>query len=230
VSDIYPEMKDAHFKCACCGHKLVTSIDRGRVNEPTMCPRCGSKNSFEIVHNLCLFSDKQYVKMQETPDTVPEGETPQNVSLIVYDELVDGCKPGDKVEITGIYRAQGIRASRFKRTLRSVFKTYIDVVSISSMHKDKFQFGNVDKNDHEEQVKFTEHEKAEYKMLSEDPDLYDKLVNSFAPSIWECNDVKKGVLCQLFGGTPKDFGEDLRGRFRSDINILLVGDPSTAKS
>jgi len=56
------------------------------------------------------------------------------------------------------------------------------------------------------------------------------LIKSLAPSIWENEDVKKGILCQLFGGTEKDFTKAGRGRFRSDINCLLVGDPSTAKS
>lgn len=108
---------------------------------------------------------------------------------------------------------------------------------------------------------------------------YVRLVESFAPSIWEMDDVKKGILCQLFGGTmqqstassatsgenaasgdvdPDDFnmsgesaqienigngnGADEGTRTagaskgykpphqRSDINILLCGDPGTSKS
>lgn len=54
------------------------------------------------------------------------------------------------------------------------------------------------------------------------------LIDALAPSIWECHDVKKGILCQLFGGCSKTFTG--RGRFRGEINILLCGDPSTAKS
>ena len=56
------------------------------------------------------------------------------------------------------------------------------------------------------------------------------LVNSFAPSIYGHEEIKKGILSQLFSGARKDFSESGRGRFRSDINICLVGDPSTAKS
>ena len=82
-----------------------------------------------------MFTDKQFIKLQETPEHIPEGETPLNVNLIVYDDMVDNCKPGDKIEITGIYRAQGLRASTNKRILRSVFKTYVDVVSINSTHR-----------------------------------------------------------------------------------------------
>ena len=56
------------------------------------------------------------------------------------------------------------------------------------------------------------------------------LIDSLAPSIWENHDVKKGILCQLFGGVSKEFQHSGRGRFRGEINILLCGDPSTAKS
>lgn len=59
----------------------------------------------ELVHNLCDFSDKQYIKFQERPKDIPEGETPININLIAYDDLVDQCKPGDEIEIIGIYRA-----------------------------------------------------------------------------------------------------------------------------
>ena len=227
VSDIYPEMKDAFFKCAVCGHKIQSPIDRGRVTEPHVCPKCGAKHAFELVHNLCIFTDKQFIKMQETPDTVPEGETPQNVNLVVYDDMVDNCKPGDKVEITGIYRAQGIRASRNKRVLKSVFKTYIDVVSINSQQKQKLFMGDDEEKD---DFQFSDQEIRKFRELKENPDIYNILVDALAPSIWENVNVKKGVLCQLFGGTPKNFTENLRSKFRNDINILLVGDPSTAKS
>lgn len=59
-----------------------------------------------LVHNLCLFADKQVVKLQEAPDNVPEGETPHTVSVIAYDALVDVAKPGDRVLVTGILRVR----------------------------------------------------------------------------------------------------------------------------
>ena len=60
--------------------------------------------------------------------------------------------------------------------------------------------------------------------------ILNDLVGSFAPSIYGHDDIKKGILAQLFGGTKKQFGEMGRGRLRADVNICLVGDPSTAKS
>ena len=82
----------------------------------------------------------------------------------------------------------------------------------------------------EHQGLFTPEQIEKFKAFSKDPQVIDKLVDAFAPSIWENQDVKKGILCQLFGGCSKEFSQGGRGRFRGEINILLCGDPSTAKS
>lgn len=69
--------------------------------------------------------------------------------------------------------------------------------------------------------------------LSRRPDIYDLLSKSMAPSIWEMDDVKKGILLQLFGGTNKSIAKGGGGggpRYRGDINVLMVGDPGTSKS
>jgi DNA replication licensing factor MCM4 len=84
------------------------------------------------------------------------------------------------------------------------------------------------KEEHEQL--FSEKQIQKFKELSKDPQVYEKLIDAFAPSIWENQDVKKGILCQLFGGVSKEFSQSGRGRFRGEINILLCGDPSTAKS
>ena len=69
--------------------------------------------------------------MQETPDSVPEGETPQTIHLCAYEDLVDHVKPGDRCEIVGIYRAIGHRVNHAMRTVRSIYRTYIDVIGFS---------------------------------------------------------------------------------------------------
>lgn len=81
------------------------------------------------MHNLCQFTDKQYIKFQELPEYVPEGETPHSLTIICYDNNVDGIRPGDRVEVVGIYRAQSTKVQRIKSNLKSVFNTYIDLIS-----------------------------------------------------------------------------------------------------
>ena len=91
--------------------------------EPTFCPRaqCKSPNSMQLIHNRCGFADKQVIKLQETPDSVPDGQTPHSVSLCAYDELVDVCKAGDRIEVTGIFRCNPVRVTPRQRTTKALF-------------------------------------------------------------------------------------------------------------
>ena len=120
-------MKTAFFRCQVCNHAVNVSLDRGKIAEPTRCPRqaCQSQNSMQIVHNRCEFADKQVIKLQETPDNVPDGQTPHSVSLCAYEELVDVCKAGDRIEVTGIFRSNPVRINPRQRTIKALFKTYI---------------------------------------------------------------------------------------------------------
>ena len=259
----------------------------------------------KIIHNRSIYADKQLIRLQETPDSVPEGETPQTVNLCVYDQLVDQVKPGDRVEVTGIYRTQPIQLSKFQRNLSSVYKTYVDVIHFQLVEKGGFfssLFGENDQkekerdvndsdsdqdldlddsddeeflqwmmeNDHDQlhsssssshatntimdhqngssdNIHIRRYSKSERRELKEKKEkyyemvrkgreeeggtpIYDQLVQSLAPSIWQLDDVKKGILCLLFGGEQKKFSQSGEGRFRSEINVLLIGDPGTSKS
>ncbi|KAJ3695650.1 hypothetical protein LUZ60_001027 [Juncus effusus] len=242
-SSIIPEVKEAVFKCLICGYYSdPVLVDRGRVSEPTRCPRqeCLQLNCMSLVHNRCRFADKQIVKLQETPDEIPEGGTPHTVSVLMHDKLVDTGKPGDRVEITGIYRAMTVRVGPAQRNVKSIFKTYIDCLHIKKTDKSRLQIddktdtdkntssNDVDGDDDDDDVPLYQDKVEKLKELSKLPDIYDRLTRSLAPNIWELDDVKRGLLCQLFGGNALKLqtGTTLRG----DINILLVGDPGTSKS
>lgn len=80
------------------------------------------------------------------PDNVPEGDTPSSVTIISYDNNVDGMRPGDRVEVIGIYRTQGQKVKRNRNNLKSVFNTYIDLVSFTVIEEDKFRSMLGDKN------------------------------------------------------------------------------------
>lgn len=250
---IIPDLKLAYFKCLMCGYAPEhIQVDRGRVNEPPLkCTECGKPGTMTLIHNQCVFANKQTVKMQETPDAIPEGETPHTVSMCVFDQLVDQAKPGDRVEVTGVYRAVPIRMSSTKRTLKSVYKTYLDVFHIrkdagerlrntagqeddeaanNSAATLKSRSGQAYNQGPGQQLEFSPERLAEIQELGRSPDIYARLVSSLAPSIWELEDVKKGLLCQLFGATNKTFSDKAANKVRGDINILLVGDPGVAKS
>ncbi|OJI80571.1 hypothetical protein ASPTUDRAFT_179112 [Aspergillus tubingensis CBS 134.48] len=241
ATPIIPDMKEAFFRCQICNHSVQVDIDRGRIAEPTVCPRevCQARNSMQIIHNRCAFADKQVIKLQETPDNIPDGQTPHSVSLCVYDELVDVCKAGDRVEVTGIFRCNPVRINPRQRTQKTLFKTYVDVLHVQKIDRKKMgidvstveqELSEQAAGDAEQTRKITAEEEERIKRTASRPDVYELLSRSLAPSVYEMDDVKKGILLQMFGGTNKTFQKGGNPRYRGDINILLCGDPSVAKS
>ncbi|KAH9936704.1 MCM2/3/5 family-domain-containing protein [Amylocystis lapponica] len=259
ATPVIPDMKVAFFRCLKCNHTVQVEIDRGKIDEPGQCPRdvCASVGTMSLVHNRCEFSDRQVIRLQETPDAVPDGQTPHTVSLSVYDELVDVSKPGDRLVVTGIFRSVPVRVNPRQRTIKSLFKTFLDVVHVRLGTGERLGLdrstrpaggdripgvgGVGDGADEDEedgtdrQGRLSKREEMEAKLheLSQRPDIYEMLASSLAPSIWAMEDVKKGILLQLFGGTNKSIarGGGAGGpRYRGDINVLLVGDPGVSKS
>ncbi|WWC65011.1 uncharacterized protein I303_107625 [Kwoniella dejecticola CBS 10117] len=268
ATPVIPDMTAAFFRCMVCQHTVQADIDRGKINEPERCPRdvCGLKGTMSLIHNRSEFTDKQVIRLQETPDAVPDGQTPHTVSLCSYDELVDLVKPGDRVIITGIFRSIPVRVNPRQRSIKSLFKTYLDVVHIKRTNTGRMGYDPSTRNgegkppgvgvggeDDEEELlshpdqdamlqdgeteeaTLTTSAEMEQKLieLSNNPEVYEILARSMAPSIYELEDVKKGILLQLFGGTNKSIARGGGGggpRYRGDINVLMVGDPGTSKS
>ncbi|EME32022.1 DNA replication licensing factor MCM4 [Galdieria sulphuraria] len=239
-SSVIPNMNRAFYSCNNCHWSLFVDIQRGKIEEPIQCDKCQARNSFMLIHNRSVFSDKQMIRIQETPETVPQGETPATMTIVAYDSLVDSARPGDQIEVTGILRAVSVRINPKQRSIRSVFRTYIDAIHIlkgkqgrlsnSTEHMDTTSdYYPIGSDTSENALYYFERERS-IREISQDPLLYDKLSRSIAPSIYGHEDLKKGILLQLFGGTRKDFSASGGGHFRSDIHVLLVGDPGTSKS
>jgi len=228
VSPVIPDMKEAFFKCTVCAHSMTVEIENGYIAEPTACTECKAQRSYELVHNRCRFTDKQMIKLQETPEQIPDGATPQTALIYCYDELVDTVQPGDRVEVTGIYRATPLRVMARQRSVKSIYKTHLDALHFNKQSGNRIRRDGVD-DEQEDPAKRAAEEK-EILELGQQPDVYDRLARALAPNIHEFEDVKKGVILQLVGGSHKDFTESGRGRFRGELNILLVGDPGTSKS
>ncbi|KAL9188628.1 hypothetical protein ACHAXT_007006 [Thalassiosira profunda] len=229
TSPVIPDLKVAFFQCSICGQSEQVTIDRGRIAEPTQCPTCHVRNGYSLVHNRCYFGDKQMVRVQETPDEVPAGETPASIVVFAYDDLVDAVRPGDRVEVTGVFRAQARRVNPKVTKVKSVYKTYVDAIhfrkvvnggarereaAAAAAKKTGDADGEKDErpgargkgprtDDATHGSRFSPERIAELEALSQEPDVYDRLVKALAPSIWEMDDVKKGVLCMLFGGNSQ---------------------------
>jgi DNA replication licensing factor MCM4 len=210
-SPIIPDLKVAYFQCTICHHCTSVTLERGRISEPTVCQNseCNTKDSYELIHNRSLFADKQMVRIQETPNEVPAGETPASIVLFAYDDLVDAVRPGDRVEITGVFRAQARRVNPKISKVKSVYRTYLDVVHFRRVSNDNSR-RDKEKEDGQgkgilESIgsKLSPQRIAELRELSQSSDIYEQLTQSLAPSIWELDDIKKGVLCMLFGGNSR---------------------------
>ncbi|XP_012232001.1 DNA replication licensing factor MCM4 [Linepithema humile] len=224
-SNIIPEMREAFFKCIVCSFTATVEIDRGHIAEPTVCTHCNNNYCFNLIHNRSHFSDKQIIKLQESPDDMPAGQTPHTVLLFAHNNLVDAVSPGDRVSVTGIYRALPMRVNPRMSNVRAIYKTHVDVVHFRKQDSKRL-YEQEEGKDHV----FPPERVELLKLLSQKEDVYERLARHIAPSIYENEDVKKGILLQLLGGTKKEQSKSSKKHFRSEINILLCGDPGTSKS
>ncbi|PKS11586.1 hypothetical protein jhhlp_003351 [Lomentospora prolificans] len=168
-------------------------------------------------YGFSTYRDHQTVSIQEMPERAPAGQLPRGVDVILDDDLVDKVKPGDRVQLVGIFRSLGNRNTNHNS---AVFKTVIlanNVVLLSSKSGGGVATATI-----------TDTDIRNINKISKKKNLLDLLSQSLAPSIYGHDYIKKAILLMLLGGMEKNLenGTHLRG----DINILMVGDPSTAKS
>ncbi|KAL5771992.1 hypothetical protein ACOSQ2_011916 [Xanthoceras sorbifolium] len=164
-------------------------------------------------YGLCKYKDHQTLSMQEVPENSAPGQLPRTVDVIVEDDLVDCCKPGDRVAIVGIYKAL---PGKSKGGVNGVFRTVLIANNVSLLNKEA------------NAPIYTPDDLKNIKKIAERDDTFDLLGNSLAPSIYGHVWIKKAVILLMLGGMEKNLknGTHLRG----DINMMMVGDPSVAKS
>lgn len=188
--------------------------------------QCGP-TPYAVLPDECLFIDQQTLKLQEAPEMVPTGEMPRSVLVAVERGLVDKAPPGTRVTVLAIASLfnsgggdQGSGGAGTKRSNdgKGVRTTYLRVVGMER------------ESSTADSARFSPAEEEAFRQLSRRPDVYDILYRSLAPSISGSYtvDIKKAILCLLFGGSRKRLPDGMK--LRGDINVLLLGDPSTAKS
>uniref|UniRef100_A0A6Q2X161 DNA replication licensing factor MCM3 n=1 Tax=Esox lucius TaxID=8010 RepID=A0A6Q2X161_ESOLU len=171
-------------------------------------------NPLETEFGLCTYKDHQTLTIQEMPEKAPAGQLPRSVDVIANDDLVDTVKPGDRVQLVGIYRCLPAKQGGFTS---GTFRTILLTNNVKRMSKEMvpaFSAGDINKI-----KKFCK---------AHSTDVFEYLSNSLAPSIHGHEYIKKAILCLLLGGNETNLENGTR--IRGDINILLIGDPSVAKS
>ncbi|HMK46443.1 MAG TPA: minichromosome maintenance protein MCM [Methanocella sp.] len=215
ITDVRPRILEAAFECARC--KNVTYIPQegaGKFIEPSYC-QCNEekKGVFRLLYKESRFEDYQRIKVQESPENLKGGEQPQTLDINVSDDLAGLVTPGEFITITGILRSSQ-RINKEGKT--AYFDIYADGVSIE-LEEQEF-----------DEVEITPEDEEEIMRLASDPRIYEKVINSIAPSIYGYDEVKEAVAHQLFSGVVKNLPDGTR--IRGDIHVLLVGDPGIAKS
>ncbi|CEF69516.1 DNA replication licensing factor Mcm3 [Strongyloides ratti] len=172
-----------------------------------------NKNPLETEFGLSTYKDSQTFTIQELPECAPTGQLPRNVDIIADDDLADRCKPGDRIRVIGLYRClpnknNGVSTGNFRGVVIA------NNIQLLSKEIDDVELSPKDLED--------------IKRIAKRPDVFELLARSLAPSIYGHNEVKKAVLCLLLGGNEKILQNG--SRLRGDINVLLIGDPSVAKS
>ncbi|XP_053577356.1 DNA replication licensing factor MCM5 [Bombina bombina] len=184
-------------------------------------PKC-PLDPYYIIPDKCKCVDFQTLKLQESPDAVPHGEMPRHMQLYCDRYLCDKVVPGNRVTIMGIYsiRKSGKTSTKGRdRVGVGIRSSYIRVVGIlvDTEGTGRSAAGAV-----------TPQEEEEFRRLASKPDIYETISKSIAPSIYGSSDIKKAIACLLFGGSRKRLPDGLTRR--GDINLLMLGDPGTAKS
>ncbi|KAG9195242.1 DNA replication licensing factor MCM3 [Alternaria panax] len=177
----------------------------------------GEGNPLVTEYGYCIYRDHQTISIQEMPERAPAGQLPRSVDVILDDDLVDRVKPGDRIQLVGIYRSLG---NRNAGAGSSTFRTLVlanNIILLSSKSG-----GGI------AQVSITDTDIRNINKIAKNRRVFELLSQSLAPSIYGHDYIKKAILLLLLGGQEKNLenGTHLRG----DINILMVGDPSTAKS
>ncbi|XP_064596970.1 zygotic DNA replication licensing factor mcm3-like [Liolophura sinensis] len=171
-------------------------------------------NLLETEFGLSVYKDHQTFTIQEMPEKAPAGQLPRSVDIIADGDLVDSCKPGDRVQVIGNFRCLPGKRNGFTT---GTFRTILIANNIQLLSKEVAPM-------------FSAEDVAKIKKFSrqKNVDVFDALAKSMAPSIHGHQYIKKAVLCMLLGGNEKVL--DNGTRIRGDINLLLIGDPSVAKS
>uniref|UniRef100_A0AAY4B327 DNA replication licensing factor MCM3 n=1 Tax=Denticeps clupeoides TaxID=299321 RepID=A0AAY4B327_9TELE len=171
-------------------------------------------NPLETEFGLSIYKDHQTITIQEMPEKAPAGQLPRSVDVILDNDLVDTIKPGDRVQVVGTYRCLPGKKGGFTS---GTFRTILIGCQVKQLSKEVTRYFSVD------DVK-----KIKSFSKSRSKNIFGQLARSLAPSIHGHDYIKKAILCMLLGGVEKVLENG--SRIRGDINVLLIGDPSVAKS
>lgn len=218
ASEIKPLARNVVYKCP-AGHHTEVPLERGvNVYTPTKCAheKCTHRD-LRIDPENSKFIDFQLVRLQELPEDLPPGQLPHYVDVTIKQDLVDYARPGDRVILTGIVRIEQEQITG-TRVHSGLHRLRIEGNNI------EFLGGRGTKNSRRsEREEISPEEEKIIKSLARTPDIYERLINSFAPHIQGHSLIKESILLLIVGSNQRVLQDGTK--IRGDINIFLVGDP-----
>jgi len=214
TSQVYSFIEKAVYKCAKCDQTIEVPLDPFTfiIDAPKVCPYCGEKRrKMHLVPELSTYTDIQFARIQERPDELPPGQIPRFIDIVIRRPLIEIARPGDIVRINGILHIRGEKSSK-----KRYYEFIVHTVGIETLTKEASE------------IKITKEEEEEFRKMAREAGFYEKLIRSFAPSIYGLEVEKEALLLALIGGCEKIMPDGVK--FRGNIHVLLLGDPGTAKS
>jgi len=212
---VFPQLQMVVYDCVKCAYKNGPFVQTDQEVKPMSCSNCQSKGPFSVNIQETVYRNYQKITLQESPGTVPAGRLPRSKEIILLNDLIDIARPGETIDVVGVYTHTYDMALNMKNGF-PVFSTIIEANHISK-RGDQFAM-----------YKLTDEDRQEIHKLASKEDIADRIVASIAPSIYGHDTIKMFLALAMFGGQEKI----VKGthRLRGDINVLLLGDPGTAKS
>ncbi len=215
-SDVRPQVTSAKFECPSCGNVInVLQLDQ-KFKEPTKCG-CGRKGKFRLLNKELI--DAQGIVLEEIAEKLDGGEQPKRMNIFLKEDLVSPISdkrtnPGARIIVNGTIKEIPVIMRSGGQSTR--FDLLVEANDVEPVEED-FSEVLISKEDEEK-----------IKEISKDPDLFVKLIESCAPSIYGYDKIKEALLYQLVGGVKKMRNDGVGTR--GDIHMLLIGDPGAGKS
>lgn len=211
---VYQRLQKLYYVCSKCGDKKGPIYQNDNQDlKLGHCANCQSLGPYKISDEERVYGVNQKIVIQEPPSSVPPGRVPRSKEVILLGDNIDKARPGDEVEITGIFHSQYDFNMNSKHGF-PIFKTFIEGNNLKET----------------KQIELTEISQQDIRMIQEiskDPFVFQRIFQSIAPSIYGHENIKKSIALALFGGVPIHKESH---QIRGDINILLLGDPGLGKS
>jgi len=212
ASEVRPRIVETIWECNDCGERMEQPVKFGFISKPFQCS-CGARSFTQIDKKMI---DTRMISIEE-PFELTEGDKPSQVGVVLSEDLIspDNRKmtdPGNRIKIYGVLREMPKDNKRFSAKL----DFFLDANHVEPTEAEW------------RTIVITKKDEEEIKKMAKDSKIYEKLVDSLAPSLYGLREIKESIILQLFAGVPRTLKD--RTNFRGDIHILCIGDPASGKS